>query len=362
VTRVRPVERDDLPRVAALFEAVMRSGGRTPPPGLAAYFERTWLDHPWADPELPSLVCEAHDGRILGFIGSHVRRLRFDGDPIRMVCPGQFVTDPEHRNPAAGAMLMRTLLSGHQDVTVAEGTLSVRRMIESFGGVVLQGPSVNWTRFFRPARALGDAMLARSRHPRWRSPARPVMAAVDAVAARTIPRLGTHPPAVRAEPLTPEALVEHMPTVLEKARIAPDYSAAFLGWLFAEMAAVRTRGALIRRLLRDDERVLGWYVAYAQPGGVGEVMQIAAGERNMPAVIDDLFHEARQSGTAALEGRLEPNLHEPLAGRGCLLRHGAWVVAQSNDSELVAQLAQGHSFITRMDGEWWMGHHREPFT
>jgi hypothetical protein len=340
----------------------MRSGGRTPPPALAAYFERTWLDHPWADPELPSLVCEAGDGRILGFIGAHARRLRFDGDPIRMVCPGQFVTDPDHAHPAAGAMLMRTLLSGSQDVTVAEGTPSVRRMIESFGGVVLQGPSVNWTRFFRPARALGDGLLARSRHPRWRSPARPLIAAVDALAVRAVPRLRTPPPVVRAEPLTPEALVEHMPAVLGRTRIAPDYTPAFVGWLFAEMAAVRTRGTLLRRLVRDDEHVLGWYVAYTQPGGVGEVMQIAAGERGMPAEIDHLLHEARQSGTAALEGRLEPNLHEPLAGRGCLLRYGARVVAHSNDSNVVTQLAQGHSFITRMDGEWWMGHHREPFT
>jgi hypothetical protein len=88
VSRIRPVERDDLPTVASLFEAVMRSRGRQPPPRLAAYFARTWLDHPWADPEIPSLVYETPDGRILGFVGAHVRRLTFDGRPVRMVCPG----------------------------------------------------------------------------------------------------------------------------------------------------------------------------------------------------------------------------------------------------------------------------------
>ena len=58
MSRIRPVEPYDLPQVASLFESVMRSGGRTPPPLLAAYFERTLLDNPWADPEIPSLVYE----------------------------------------------------------------------------------------------------------------------------------------------------------------------------------------------------------------------------------------------------------------------------------------------------------------
>ena len=362
MTRIRPVERSDLPAVASLYERVMRSGDGRSPPLLAAYFERTWLDHPWADPEIPSLVYEARDGMLAGFIGAHVRRLRFDGRPLRMVCPGQLVSDPAGSHHAAGALLMRKLLGGAQDITVAEGPAPVRQILEGLGGVTLQGPSVNWTRFFRPARAVGDELLARSRHPRWRAPVRPLMTAADALATRALPRLRAEPPTARAEPLTPAAVVEHMPAVLKGMRLVPDYSPAFLEWLFAEMTSVRTRGTLIRCLVRNEDRVLGWYVTYVKPGGVGEVMQIAAAARDMPAVIDQLFHRARQTGTAALEGRLEPNLHEPLSGRGCLLRYGARVVAHSNDSELVTQLARSHSFITRMDGEWWMGHHREPFT
>ena len=42
--RIRPLEPDDLPRVAALYERVARSGSRHPAPDLLPYFERTLLE------------------------------------------------------------------------------------------------------------------------------------------------------------------------------------------------------------------------------------------------------------------------------------------------------------------------------
>src|SRR2546425_837095 len=83
---IRPCERADLPEVASLYEYVMRSGTRNPPLGLAEYFERTFFDCPWTDPEIPPLVYKDGGGRIIGFLGSHVRRLRLDGHPIRLAC------------------------------------------------------------------------------------------------------------------------------------------------------------------------------------------------------------------------------------------------------------------------------------
>jgi len=357
VSRIRPFERDDLPGVASLYESVMRSGGRTPPPLLGAYFERTLLDHPWADPEIPSLVYE-DDGRILAFLGSHVRRLRFDGRPIRMAVPGQFVSDRAHRHKAVGALLLRRYLSGPQDITVAEGEAPLRFMWEKLGGVALQPACISWTRHLQPARVLGDELLERSHRQRWKPVARPISALIDAVATR---KLRVSEPSNRGEPLTPEAVLEHLLSVVGEIRLIPDYSEAFLRWLFDEMAAVRTRGTLARCLVRDQDRVLGWYITYLQPGGIGQVMQIAAADRDIPAVLDHLFHHAQSSGSAAIEGRLDARLFEALAGRRCVLRYGTRVLAHSRAPELLSAMALGHAFVTRMDGEWWMGHHRESF-
>ena len=108
--------------------------------------------------------------------------------------------------------------------------------------------------------------------------------------------------------------------------------------------------------------MLGWYVTYLKPGDVGQVMQIAAADKDMATVIDHLFHHAWHSGTAALDGRLETGLYEPLAGRRCMLQYGSRVLAHSRDGELLRVVELGQGFVTRMDGEWWMGYHREPFT
>jgi hypothetical protein len=166
---------------------------------------------------------------------------------------------------------------------------------------------------------------------------------------------------VDAEELTPRAVIEYQGDVIGDARLRVEYDEPFLEWLFREMPAVRTRGTLVRRLLHRQGRVLGWYVAYLKPHGLSQVMEIKAGRRELGTVLDYLFADAWHSGTAALEGRLEPGLYEPLSGRRCLLRYGTRALFHSSDPDVLATISLGESALTRLDGEWWMGHHTEPF-
>jgi hypothetical protein len=361
VSNIRAAKREDLGQVIELYERTMRSGRPVPPPGLASYFERTLLDHPWADPDIPSLVYETPDGRILGFIGSHVRRLLFDGRPIRMGCAGQLVSDPDQRRLAVGAKLLRSYLSGPQDLTITDGaTYVVYEMWLHLGGYALYPGSIGWIRFFRPSRAVGDRLLERKGWERWQRAARPVFSLLDA-AVTSIARPSDTDSAVEAEELTPQSLIAHEPDLYADARLRVDYDEPFVEWLFQEMAAVQTRGRLVRRLLRRDGQLLGWYVAYLQPGGWGQVMEVVARSRELDAVLDHLFADAWLSGTVALGGRLEPALFEPLWRRRCMLRHGIPSLFHSRDAEVVAAISLGRSALTRLDGEYWMGHHIEPF-
>jgi len=53
------------------------------------------LEDGWRDDELPSLVA-VEDGAVIGFIRSQVRRMQFDGRPIRGVCLSDLVVSPDH--------------------------------------------------------------------------------------------------------------------------------------------------------------------------------------------------------------------------------------------------------------------------
>jgi hypothetical protein len=368
VSSIRPLEKDDLPQVASLFERVMRSGSSTPPPGLGAYLGHMVLDHPWADPELPSLVSTSPQGAVEGFIGSHVRRLRFDGKPLRLSYSEWLMTDPAVRERGVGALLLRSYLAGPQDLTITDTATAggpVQRMWEKLGGMTAPLPSIGWARFFRPFRFTSDYLLERSGNPSWKRAVHPVTALLDG-GARRVPaiRLQVQRPSTRDEELAPRALLDHLACLTDGLRLRPDYDEEFLDWLFAEMSAVTSRGALVRRLVSaPDGRVLGWYVAYLPAGGVGELVQLVAPDDDVDAVLEHLLHDAWRSGVTLLRGRLEPRLFESAARRGWYLRpSGARVLVHARDPEVTAALALGQALLTRMEGPWWMGHFVEPFT
>lgn len=362
---IRPLERDDIPQVVSLYEQVSRSGSTTAPPGMAAYFERFFLDHPWADPEIPSLVYTDKDGRIVGFLGSSVRRFVFDGRPIRAGCSGQLVTEPGARNQAAGAFLMQAYMDGPQELTFTDtASDTVRRIWERLGGDAFQLGCVGWVRVFRPLRF---AASYRARH----DPAGELGAltgslssALDAVSVR-LPRVpfGSGAPETTAEDLAPAVLAERLPATIGPTRLYPAYDEEFARWLLRELAEVRVHGRLTARLVRDaGGEILGWFVYYLREGGISQVMQVAAHERRAGAVLDHLFHEAEQGGAAALQGRLEPRLMAPLATRRSLLHSSGYLaLVHARDPEILATIASSRSLFTRMEGEFWMGHHLQPF-
>ena len=354
---IRPLARDDLPGAAALFQRVMRGLGGPARPELLAELERTLFGHPWVDPEIPSLVYE-EDGRIVGFIGSHVARMRFDGRPVRMACCARLVADPGARNRAAGAMLLSRYKAGPQDLTIGDTAEPVvRRMWEAFRGETIHLTCITWARVFRPfSYALLDLPAASGRRERV---SRPVATVLDRAAAPLAARvLRPEAAPVETDRLTPQAVIEHVPTLAPAARLLPDYDLPYLEWLFGELEALRSHGTLVARLVRRGGRVLGWYLYFLRPGGRSRVLQVAAPDKHVEAVAADLFRHAYDHGAAVLSGRVEPRLLEVVATGRSLLRVGERTIADSRHPEILDAVRAGRALLTRLEGEWWWGEGR----
>jgi hypothetical protein len=363
VAEIRPLVRDDLEQVTSLYEHVARSGSRTPPPRMAAYFEDFFFDHPWADPEIPSLVYVENGGKIVGFLGSNVRRLELDGRPIRLGVCGQLVTEPDARSRAPGAFLMREYMNGQQDLALTDTASDlVRRIWEGVGGETFHLACVGWVRILRPwqfasgYRGRADRLGAPSR-------ARVLLSGLDAVTGLPLRRvLRPAPGRAHSEPLTPGEAAGRLAEVAAGARVRPAYDEEFLAWQIEAMAAVTGRGELRARIVRTGGDVRGWYVYYLQRGGICQVLQVAAEERSAGHVLDDLFRDAHEGGGAAVQGRVEAHLLHPLSERRTVLHPSGYLsLIHSTDSDLLHAVQSGQALLTRMEGEWWMGHHLLPF-
>jgi hypothetical protein len=353
VAEIRALEQKDLPQMAELFEVVLGSGVRAASPATIDFFRRTLFDNPWADPDLKSLVAVDERGRPIGFIGAEARRLRFADRTLRAVVGVHLVVEPAARHLAVGALLLRRLLKGTQDVTLADSASETARMMwEDFGGHTLHLKGFHWVRVFRPWRVAAHLVASRGR-PRL-STLWPAAVALDA-ATMTAGARYLEPTRIQeaVTELTPRTLLEALPAISRRLTLYPDYDETYLEWLFRELGHVE-RGELVARCVYDASgQPIGWFVYLLRPGWQSEVLQIAGSRNRIGSVLDQLFRHAYAHGSAALRGRLEPGIVEAVASRRCLLLHRGVALAHSTDPELLCALCSERSLVTRLEGEWW---------
>jgi len=349
--RIRQFVPDDIPAIVSLRRKTFRHSDRPTADDLGAYLEQIFFRNPWRDEAIPSLVYTSATGEIVGFMGVVPRPATFQNRPIRVAVGTQLMVDPAARG-LAGVALVKAFLSGPQDLSLADLANDVsRRLWEGLGGTVSLVQSLHWTQPLRPGRFYVGRVARRLHTPALAWGLRPVSWAVDGLTARWPPARG-----LRESPLTPALMTAHLPDLLDHVTLQPRYDEASLCWLLDQLAATRQRGELRGVAVRGaDDSLVGWYLYYANAGGVGQVVQVAARRERGGDVLQCLFHHAWEQGLVGLQGRLEPGLLSALGTRGALVsRDAPWVLVQSQRPELSAAIHRGDASLSRLDGEWWM--------
>lgn len=354
---IRVLTERDVPAVAALLRRVYPEHGWTSESACEAYFRRILFDNPWRDLELPSWVAEER-GRICGLYAVLPRRMVLRGRPLRVAVGCQFMVDPAKRHSLTALQLVKACISGPQDLTLADGANDqARRMWIGLGGTAPLLYSLHWIRPLRPARHLLSVLNQRRvLSPALTLAARPVAALVDALAARLRPNRFLEEVGIADEALTSAAMLTHMRDMLNGSALQPAYDARSLAWLLEQAAGFLRHGKLRGRAVLDrQQRVLGWYLYYVQPGGVSEVLQLAARNGSFDCVLQRLLADAWQQGAAAVRGRLEPRFAQHLSDRHCWLRmEGPWTLVHSRRADVIDAIQQGNAFFSRLEGEWWL--------
>jgi hypothetical protein len=339
VFRIRPLEREDLPAVSGLLTRRFPQAREVrDPASLAALL----LDHPWADPAIPSLVAVDADERVAGFVGAHPRRFRVGERTVRAAFCSHLAVDEGWRTGAAGALLLGRFMAGPQDFSYSDTAIElVVRMWTAFGGRSDPVRSLVWMQVLRPgAWATRAALRLASRRGGDGRALVPV---------RTLPLTrgaGAEADALDVRPLAPGELAAAAGELgLDP---APAYDDAWLRWVLA-----RLDGEILARALRRGPKIVGWYVVALDDARAARVLQVAARPREIDAVLGRMLADAREAGAVVVGGRAEPHLLEALRARGCALGFGDRFVAHAQEPELLDALRSERGLLSRLDGEFW---------
>jgi hypothetical protein len=348
---IRSFDPDDLPAVQALM--------RADPPGWTAderLLKGTLIEHPWADPDLPSLVAIGDDNEVVGFIGAHPRVLRLGDRRLRGVCCSHLVVVPDRRAGAAGALLLKRLLSADQELTWSDSASDiVVRMWRAFGGHLDHARACDWMLVLRPARWLGGGLGAALHRERAGRQLAPVAAVPFQAAGRRLARRAFPSPSsdVSGDDASVEEIVDALPALVQETRLQVDHHLASLRAVIALVGTTLER-ALRCRVVRRGDRPIGWYAYLPRPGGVSRVLHLDALQAETESVFGELIESARAQHSAVLAGRMEPHLEAPLHRRFAVLGFARRPVIHTRDLELRSALATDSSLLTQLDSEWWV--------
>ncbi len=351
MTPIRPLERVDLPAVAALYAEFVGWDPAKTVPGLSDFFARALLDHPFADPEIPALVYEDPDDGVIGVMGSHPRPFHFRDRTVKLAFTGPLIVAPAHRPRGIGALLLRRYVAGPQDMTANDRVLDqVHDMWDRLGGTTDTGRSIGWAYTLAPA-GLAASAIARRATSRDRAPGGKLLAGADKLTARRrVPK-----PQGSTEPLNDADLLDLLDRLKRPYPLRPAFTEGFLSFLRHEMDLVNVGQRVERRLVKDaDGKPLGAYVTYLTPGWLAEVVAIIATSDNAGQVLDHLLHDSAKAGAVEVRGRFEPHTLQHLRTHRLRLTHTDWTIVQTKDQELLATALSGRAMFSRLDGEWWM--------
>ena len=357
---VRPFIKDDIPQVVHMFRRLLLGDdqGRRllSPAELPEYFEQIFFHNPWYDEEIPSLVYQSGEGKIIGFLGVAPRPMMLRSRPIRMAISFHLMVEPESRNSLAGVQLLKSFFSGPQDLSITDGAGEVGRKVwEGVGGTTAFLYSQRWIRILRPSQFVIDRLGRRMAYPRAVQALSPLCNLTDAAAAKFLPdffpKLTSR---CTEEDLDADTLLTHLPHFTMTRALQPVYDDLSLQWVLKHAEQMAFYGSLKKVLVRDQHgNVIGWYLYYLKAGKTSTVLQLAARQNTFNEILDHLFDHARRHGATSLIGRLEPQYIQELSDKYCCFnRFGSWTLIHSNNSELLHVIQRGDAFLTGLEGEW----------
>jgi len=355
---IRQLHHRDLEQLPTLHATVWGTEDQSVAELQVAYhdlFPNLFIDHPWKDPKVHSLVHEEQGGRISGLIGIMTRAMEFEGTPIQTAISSNLCVAPQSRSQMTGVQLLKQFLNGPQDLSLADmANAPTVKIWKLLGGSTAPLYSLEWVRPLRPF-AFGTAFLRQRDRLRWALPLlKPATSILDRIAAKAAPRYFQRQPShLRATALTPDLFLDRLPEFTAQDVLKPIYNRESIDWIWNRTAHLWDSGQIQKVAVNNRHGILlGWYIYNLIPNGIGQVAQIVASQRTVHQVIGHLFDHAAEHGAVGLSGRVPPAFMQSLSDHGALFhRQGPTVLMHSRRPKLVEAFQRPGVFLTSLEGE-----------
>jgi len=360
-SRVRPMERADLEKIAHLFLRTFRSDSQAGRPGevenLAAYLDQLYLQGPHSGEGVNSLVYAGPGGDIGGFLGLHKTHYALEGRRLSTCMIGSLMSARDPVYSRAGAQLLWGLNDLEFDIVMTDS--ANRRSLAFTGPLKYEVMSVNcleWTFAFKPA-----SMVIYKVRQRWPSiPSalmRPLEKAGDYVARRAIGDKLTAPTSKRHTMQTTDSagFATAVQSLADSFRLRPEWPFEELTWILARAEETRRHGPLNYCLVHDRSGAcIGCYAFYGETGLPAKTLQILAANGCWGATLESLLHAAQEMGCIGVIGQAQDALMSHLFKfSGVIFYYTGGSFVRSKDQDVIDLVHRQGMLIGGLAGDRW---------
>ncbi|MEO1018687.1 MAG: hypothetical protein AAFY56_13500 [Pseudomonadota bacterium] len=324
---------------------------------LAAELVKTYFENPWTDPELTPLICTV-DERVVGFLGITPRVMRYGDRTLRVAVSSNFTvaeSAPDKHRPFIAARMIKTMINGPQDLSLADGATDVsRRIWQRCGGQIAPVMGLDWFHTARPARGVWE-LARRGFQPSSFADSTAKLGAgmLDLVGAPLAKRLA------KSNNATVALDRDNVITAINEdvaAPLKPEARPDWLDWLLDRTSRLavdgRVRGGIVERA---DSAMAGWYIYILSSDRVADVLQLDVTRGDPEDILGACIMDARKAGAALIRGHARMTHLAAYRRHFCLLNSGRWFLAHSREPDLLRPLMDGTAWVSMLDGERWIG-------
>lgn len=318
---------------------------------LCDYYKTTFLDSPWHNPALSSLVCCDANGQITGFIGVLSRQMSYNKTPLNVAVAHRFMVNPQQASPLAAIRLMKQFLSGPQDLSISDGANDQGKQFWlGSGGQISWLYSMEWFKPLCPASYF--LTIASRKKQSWFRFFLPLCRLMDSVGYCPQRKTPISDGRIEEEILIPEKLLGCIQKFAAAKQLAPIYTIEEFQWLYRFMEQNTMRGKLEGCLLKDAcSKIIGCFLYYLKKEGIAEVMLLCADKNKESDVYHCLLNHLRSKKAIGLIGRMVPDFIPAFGKDKVFFKRGSWAMIHSRRPELLESIHSGKVFLSSLEGE-----------